>query len=118
MGKFHKVGNAMHFFIMGVPGGIFYFMETLRVMGKMDAMDVKRINHKLNMWMRMPFITMCCVLAHVQTATMELSPLYLAIRYFMILLFAWNGIYFADLAAISYGKRLGFDKAAAKQKAK
>lgn len=69
MGIFFVTGpvqNTVAFFICGLPGGLDYFMLALVKLGRMNRFAEKKLNSRINVWMRSPGLLLsafCLVIA-------------------------------------------------------
>ena len=99
------------FFTTGLPGGIDYFLLFLTRNGWLDRDVEKRVNARLNVWVRAPG----CIANAVYTAAyLSLQPaLYGAINYELFFYGAcataalnfWNGLYFMQQVVVDAAKR-------------
>jgi hypothetical protein len=93
--------NFILFFTCGLPGGIDYY-NMYRVYT--DALSVKaekRINVRLNMWLRSPGILFGCSVLWLNMLRGTTSFFY---GLPVILALIWNAQYFAQEVCISYGR--------------
>lgn len=105
MGLFFETGpvqNAVAFFICGLPGGVDYLMLALVKFGKMRPLDEKRVNTRINVWVRSPGLVLSafCVLlgrfdVHAPAAVQERVPAWVALV--GAALVAMNGQYYMQV---------------------
>jgi hypothetical protein len=93
------------FFLCGLPGGIDYYMMHWYYTGRLDKLTEKKINTRLNAYIRAPGILYGAffVYRHYINGG-DLSLLYMII---VVITFIWNAQYFSNEVAISYGYNLG-----------
>ena len=96
------VQNTVGFFICGLPGGLDYLMLALVKLHRMDRYAEKRINSRINVWLRSPgllFAAFCCVYGrfdvHAPQAVKERVPWWVAVS--CALLCALNGQYYMQV---------------------
>ena len=96
------VQNTVGFFICGLPGGLDYLMLALVKLRRMDRYAEKRINSRINVWLRSPgllFAAFCCVYGrfdvHAPAAVKKRVPWWVAVS--CALLCALNGQYYMQV---------------------
>ena len=99
--------NLAHFFIMGLPGAIDYFLLTMVSLGHIDKMREKRINMYLNVYIRSPGLIIVSYLGIIQNSILrsidpQFDEIRLILRYIVIIGFYWNGQFFMNDAVQSY----------------
>lgn len=95
--------NLMIFFICGLPGGIDYYLLSLKKYGMIDSMTEKYYNTILNMWIRVPGMLYTCFLAYINMilGTIDYHPFMICL---MIVLNAGNALFFASRVVENYGE--------------
>ena len=69
------LGNALAFFICGLPGGIDYGMLAAVKEGLLSSEREKFLNTKLNVWMRAPGLTMVAYAIYISWRHHKPAPL-------------------------------------------
>ena len=69
------LGNALAFFICGLPGGIDYGMLAAVKEGLLSSDREKFLNTKLNVWMRAPGLTMVAYAIYISWRHHKPAPL-------------------------------------------
>ena len=109
------VVNLMHFFVLGLPGGIDYALLSLVKMQRLSPLREKSLNCTLNLWLRSPGIVMCTTLGYLQLCfvrTLYAMPvLELGCRALLLTLFPWNCQFFLDRVIRSHERHLVKGKA-------
>ena len=95
--------NFNHFFMCGVPGGLDYAMLFAVKHGWMPPLREKEYNSVINVWFRAPFLIVTACLAYVQNFLQDGIPSWvLGLRVFLVLLCAWNALYFMERVVGNY----------------
>jgi hypothetical protein len=93
--------NLILFFTCGLPGAIDYYNMYRVYNGHISVLHEKKINVRLNMWIRSPGILFACVILWIHMMNGTTSLVY---GLPTILALIWNAQYFAQEVCISYGK--------------
>ena len=101
-----SITNYLLFFLSGLPGGIDYVLLSLVKAGKMDKLTEKKINSKLNIWIRAPGILVGAYIFFYQYfhGIIDVSRLAVIAS---ILAFYWNAQYFTERVVFNYGMVYG-----------
>ena len=109
IGEFYVKGpltNYYLFFLCGLPGGLDYYLLTLNKYNLIDRMVEKKINVKLNMWIRLPGILFGCFISYICLLYNNTSNYDIYLSSVLIFLNMYNSIYFATLVVKNYGLHL------------
>uniref|UniRef100_A0A7S3RI03 TLC domain-containing protein n=1 Tax=Emiliania huxleyi TaxID=2903 RepID=A0A7S3RI03_EMIHU len=88
--------NYNHFFMCGVPGGVDYLMLFLVKHSWMTPLEEKRIATVINVWFRAPWLVSVACFGYIQFF-IDNTPLHIFLfRCFLLLLAAWNGLFFME----------------------
>lgn len=94
--------NYLIFFVNGLPGGLDYFMLLLLKYGYIDRLTEKRINSRLNIWIRSPFIVIGAYMIYLQwTYNVINYSIYPTVLVMMALF--WNAQYFTERVVYNWG---------------
>ncbi len=107
------LGHSL-FFTTGLPGGIDYFLLFLVRNKLIDKMTEKRINTKLNLWVRCPGCISNCTLTLIHALSLlKTNHDYLSffISIFITISIYWNGIYFMHQTVANYTIKSALSKA-------
>jgi hypothetical protein len=94
------------FFLTGLPGGIDYFLLFLNRNNIISKITEKKINTKLNLWIRCPgcishtVLSILCISIRYKTEVVDQFQLFLS--FFSAFLVYWNGIYFLNQVVSNY----------------
>jgi len=101
----HLIGHCL-FFTTGLPGLIDYFMLFLTRNNLMSKNLEKRINSKINLWLRCPGCVMNVALcmSNVATNYNQLSYVQLIGTGIIMSTVYWNGIYFMNQVVVDNAK--------------
>jgi len=94
--------NYTIFFICGLPGGIDYYLLTLKKYDIIDSMTEKYYNTILNMWIRLPGMLYTCFLAYINYI-LNIAPYHPFMIFLIIILNSSNAIFFAERVVQNYG---------------
>lgn len=94
--------NYMIFFVNGLPGGIDYFLLLLVKYGYLDRLTEKRINSKLNIYIRSPFIIIGAYMIYIQWYYQVIQYSIYSIMLVIAALF-WNAQYFTERVVYNWG---------------
>lgn len=110
----HHVGPIVNFAMMfacGFPGMIDYFLLFLVKTKKVSKIFEKKVNTKLNLWIRMPFLVMfgtiiwtCWISGFSQKTLDGQQEMSFETLMCFIVFISLNGIFFAERVAVSYGR--------------
>lgn len=94
--------NSIIFVTNGLPGGIDYFLLILVKEGIINRVTEKRINSKLNIWIRGPFILIAAYVIYIQWRYSPTErPLFIIIA--IIAALYWNAQYFTERVVYNWG---------------
>ena len=93
--------NFILFFTCGLPGAIDYYNMYRVYDGHITVLKEKKINVRLNMWIRSPGILFGCAVLWLNMMRGTTSFMYGLPTLFALI---WNAQYFAQEVCISYGK--------------
>ena len=105
-GEIGPLMNFNHFFMCGVPGGFDYAMLFAVKHGWMSPLTEKRWNSAVNVWVREPALIVVATLGWLQLHVQDEKDLHTwgvgAVRVFLMLLAAWNGLFFMERVVGNY----------------
>lgn len=102
-GQVGPLMNYNNFWMCGVPGGIDYAMLYAVKHGWMSPLEEKNINKSINVWFRAPALICSSCLAYLQMFVQEGVPTWVkGVRVFLIILAAWNGLFFMERVVGNY----------------
>lgn len=100
--------NAIHMFMIGIPGAIDYCMLAATKLGLMQSHIEKSINTHINVWLRSPGILIGTVFAYIHACYLYSKPEYevttfqLCIVAPILALNYWNAQYFMERVVASH----------------
>ena len=106
---YYRSGPLLHyglFFVTGLPGGINYVALVLVKRGRMARLAQKRLNHVLNMWLRMPGLVTWLAFAWTCRRDGAFDEMPLLPMLVQFVLIGGNGIYYAEMVALDLGKHM------------
>lgn len=99
------ITNAIHVFMMGIPGAIDYFMLSMVKLKIINSSIEKKINSFMNVWIRAPGIFYVTIIMYIQGKVMLESGDYSYARYLSLMLSCllnfWNAFYFMERVVAS-----------------
>lgn len=98
------ISNYNLFFTTGLPGGIDYVLLAMMKMGKLDKITEKKINSKLNVWIRGPGIIIGAYILFLQHSN-NVIPTSQPLLWFIIPALLWNAQYFTERVVYNYGRQ-------------
>ena len=105
----HLTGHCL-FFINGLPGLIDYFMLFLTRNKLMSKNLEKKINSKMNLWIRCPGcimnVTLC--MSNIVMNYNVMTTIQLLSSFVIMSSVYWNGIYFMNQVVIDYAKCINY----------
>lgn len=100
-----RIINYTLFFLCGLPGGIDYYLLAMKKYGLIHKKTEKYINVYLNMWIRLPGILYGCFIGWFEIMYND-NNYNILLSLLIIILNAFNSIYFATRVVKNYGEYL------------
>ena len=109
--NYGPLANLYFFFVCGLPGGIDYFLLGLVKCGRLAAMEEKRLNSTINLWVRAPGLTMVFSFAWsaFRTGKHDVNPFVMTVLAFISV---HNGQYYLGRVVANYNFKLAEQKVA------
>lgn len=102
------LGNVQAFFISGLPGGIDYYLLSLKV----DKLLQKQISANLNIWCRMPGLIMCFIMLYESLLYKSDDAIFPPTFFCLVQLILppYNALYYCKQAVANYAVHYMMDQ--------
>lgn len=97
-----QITNSVIFVTNGLPGGIDYFLLILVKDGIINRVTEKRINSKLNIWIRGPLILIAAYVVYLQWRY-NITGCSFWVTFSIIAALYWNAQYFTERVVYNWG---------------
>jgi len=98
---YNIIGHSL-FFLIGLPGGLDYLLLFLVRNNIIDKMIEKKINRRLNLWIRCPGCIATVVLIFININQNSYDIISTIGSYILMISIYWNGIYFMEQSVSNY----------------